>query len=239
MTLACDTTLVLCKHALRLGPLAGVGGVLAGQELASGRAGQGGGRDAEPQRDHRRARHLRRQLQARTPLQSLHLRTLSPILHRKCSDKWKSSATAVHKQAACPRLQVGEPLSTMRQGFRLLTLCVITSSTHSPCIQFTEDSSDGKTGAKQLTSAVARDASCTAARRMLRMVGAEVAGPTPAEYNGLHVDRWPLVSWSPSFAQACSSQWRWRQSRAGSAMQSQHAPAVSELLVSIQGMHRA
>ena len=37
------------------------------------------------------------------------------------------------------------------------------------------------------------------------MVGAEVAGPTPAEFNGLHVERWPLVSWSPSFAQARSA----------------------------------
>ena len=45
----------------------------------------------------------------------------------------------------------------------------------------------------------------TLRRRMLRMVGAEVAGPTPAEFNGLHVERWPLVSWSPSFAQARSS----------------------------------
>ncbi len=34
------------------------------------------------------------------------------------------------------------------------------------------------------------------------MVGAEVAGPTPAEFNGLRVERWPLVSWNSSFAQA-------------------------------------
>ena len=37
------------------------------------------------------------------------------------------------------------------------------------------------------------------------MVGAEVAGPSAAEFNGLQVERWPLVSWSPSFAQARSS----------------------------------
>ena len=40
------------------------------------------------------------------------------------------------------------------------------------------------------------------------MVGAEVAGPTPAVYNGLEVEQWPLVSWSPSFAQV-----RWQRAQ--------------------------
>ncbi len=53
------------------------------------------------------------------------------------------------------------------------------------------------------------------ASRMLRMVGAEVAGPTPAEFNGLAVERWPLVSWSPSFAQARFRLSCWPQTRTG------------------------
>lgn len=34
----------------------------------------------------------------------------------------------------------------------------------------------------------------------LRLCGAEVAAPQPAVFNGLHVDVWPLVVWSPLFA---------------------------------------
>ena len=56
------------------------------------------------------------------------------------------------------------------------------------------------------------------------MVGAEVAGPTPAEFNGLQVERWPLVSWSPSFAQARCF-WNAADSQ-GITMQSQHATAA-------------
>ncbi len=34
----------------------------------------------------------------------------------------------------------------------------------------------------------------------LRMAGARIEGPEPREFNGLSVDLWPRVSWSPSFA---------------------------------------
>lgn len=32
------------------------------------------------------------------------------------------------------------------------------------------------------------------------MLGAEIEGPEPREFNGLQVDLWPRVSWSPFFA---------------------------------------
>lgn len=34
----------------------------------------------------------------------------------------------------------------------------------------------------------------------LRMAGATVEGPEPREFNGLTLDLWPRVSWSPFFA---------------------------------------
>lgn len=34
----------------------------------------------------------------------------------------------------------------------------------------------------------------------LRLCGAQVADPTPAVFNGLHVDVWPLIVWTPLFA---------------------------------------
>ncbi len=37
-------------------------------------------------------------------------------------------------------------------------------------------------------------------RRTLQQLGADVAGPTQREFNGLTVDLWPRVSWSPLFA---------------------------------------
>ena len=37
-------------------------------------------------------------------------------------------------------------------------------------------------------------------RRALQMLGADVAAPTKAVFNGLHVDLWPRVTWSPLFA---------------------------------------
>ena len=38
------------------------------------------------------------------------------------------------------------------------------------------------------------------ARRSLQMLGATVEGPEPREFNGLAVELWPRVSWSPLFA---------------------------------------
>lgn len=32
------------------------------------------------------------------------------------------------------------------------------------------------------------------------MLGADVAAPTKAVFNGLHVDLWPRITWSPLFA---------------------------------------
>lgn len=34
----------------------------------------------------------------------------------------------------------------------------------------------------------------------LKMVGATIEGPEPREFNGLSIDLWPRVSWSPFFA---------------------------------------
>ena len=39
---------------------------------------------------------------------------------------------------------------------------------------------------------------------MLAMVGAKVAPPTSATFNGLHVQLYPRVSWSPAWAQTFS-----------------------------------
>ena len=36
--------------------------------------------------------------------------------------------------------------------------------------------------------------------RCLQMLGAHIDGPEQREFNGLQVDLWPRVSWSPSFA---------------------------------------
>lgn len=36
--------------------------------------------------------------------------------------------------------------------------------------------------------------------RCLQMLGAHIEGPEQREFNGLRVDLWPRVSWSPSFA---------------------------------------
>ena len=38
------------------------------------------------------------------------------------------------------------------------------------------------------------------AHRTLQQLGANVAGPTPREFNGLQIGLWPRVSWSPLFA---------------------------------------
>lgn len=32
------------------------------------------------------------------------------------------------------------------------------------------------------------------------MLGAQIDGPEKSEFNGLQVDLWPRISWSPSFA---------------------------------------
>ena len=32
------------------------------------------------------------------------------------------------------------------------------------------------------------------------MLGAQIDGPEQREFNGLQVDLWPRISWSPSFA---------------------------------------
>jgi UDP-sugar pyrophosphorylase len=37
--------------------------------------------------------------------------------------------------------------------------------------------------------------------RTLRMLGAEIAGPRHTCFNGLDVELWPRVVWSPRFAQ--------------------------------------
>ena len=37
-------------------------------------------------------------------------------------------------------------------------------------------------------------------RRTLQQLGATIGAPTPREFNGLHLDLWPRVSWSPLFA---------------------------------------
>ena len=36
--------------------------------------------------------------------------------------------------------------------------------------------------------------------RCLQMLGAQIDGPEQREFNGLQVDLWPRISWSPSFA---------------------------------------
>ena len=36
--------------------------------------------------------------------------------------------------------------------------------------------------------------------RCLQMLGAQIGGPEQREFNGLQVELWPRVSWSPSFA---------------------------------------
>ena len=35
--------------------------------------------------------------------------------------------------------------------------------------------------------------------RCLQMLGAQIGGPEQREFNGLQVEMWPRVSWSPSF----------------------------------------
>jgi hypothetical protein len=44
------------------------------------------------------------------------------------------------------------------------------------------------------------DNSALLGARCLHMLGAHVEGPKQCEFNGLKVDLWPRVSWSPSFA---------------------------------------
>ena len=39
-----------------------------------------------------------------------------------------------------------------------------------------------------------------ARRRTLQQLGASIGAPTPRDFNGLHLDLWPRVSWSPLFA---------------------------------------
>lgn len=36
--------------------------------------------------------------------------------------------------------------------------------------------------------------------RALQMLGADVAGPDKVAFNGLHLELWPRITWSPLFA---------------------------------------
>jgi hypothetical protein len=62
------------------------------------------------------------------------------------------------------------------------------------------------------------------ARRTLQQLGANVAGPTPREFNGLQIDLWPRVSWSPLFALT------WDDVEARPSWTVSHAKAISHAL---------